>query len=951
MKRNRNRARPAPVQHESNRSFSFFTLLLFFSGAMGLLFQTIWFRQAKLLFGSSTVSSSLVLAAFMAGNSLGGLFTVLFQSKLNPPQKYLGIALALTGCSSAALVLFFPVSTDWFAPVFRNFLDYPIALNLLRFFLASIFMALPSTAMGMIFPLTVFWATKNDPLFPSSIALLFAANTFGAICGALLGEFYLFERFGLQSPAMIFACIAAFLGFYLFRNRESTPQISPMLKTTSRTFLAALMNPAVFMVFVTGTLFMALEVVWIRFIQMFIFPSSPVFAGIIVTIISGILTGSLLFRLLNRHLNLCQILPWPVFLSGIWVAAGYATFAYFLPFFVSGRIDSPIELLCSTAYVTFPAALASGFFFPLCAAIIQTTQQNSLLATGSICAANAAGSTIGPLLASLVFIPVFGMEKTLLIAASGYILSAMAAACFFCNKGIVRNALLAFFAISAMGTVALFPEDGFARYINLSLAHLRNQNSEIAGIWEGQNETLVLLRENFFGHTQSCKMISNGFSMSGTNHFSRRYMSMFACLPLALHPDPKDALLICFGVGVTANALTTWPHLQKIKIVDISPEVFSVSRKMLAPGQKSPLDDSRVETLVEDGRFFLQTTDSNYDLITAEPPPPKHDGVSSLYSREFFQLVFKRLREGGFFSIWLPVKQLTLNDTRAITKAFLEVFPEASLWTGTGPDWILLGYRPPLKKINQAQFDKLWKNSQYLNLLQDIFIESPPQMASCFLADSQTLKTFCAGAYPLTDDFPYRLSPFALPDFSSVIPHMMEPNGAQQRFSESVFIKNLLPETLREAAMNWFPFQKIHLLALSEADWNMAFDVLYNSLKITKTRVFPLYIMGVDPVLLQSLKAFPEKTLPHPLLPVYQGIEALADRDYEKACQLINFPQGQLKLATSVLARIAGFRIIALSLAGRQHEAEEFFQSLMMQSGGKIFPPRIQDFFTRILSL
>ena len=46
-------------------------LIFFLSGAAALLFETLWFRQAGLVFGNSVWASSLVLASFMAGLALG----------------------------------------------------------------------------------------------------------------------------------------------------------------------------------------------------------------------------------------------------------------------------------------------------------------------------------------------------------------------------------------------------------------------------------------------------------------------------------------------------------------------------------------------------------------------------------------------------------------------------------------------------------------------------------------------------------------------------------------------------------------------------------------------------------------------------------------------------------------------------------------------------------------
>src|SRR2546428_5866063 len=109
-------------------------------------------------------------------------------------------------------------------------------------------------------------------------------------------------------------------------------------------------------------------------------------------------------------------------------------------------------------------------------------------------------------------------------------------------------------------------------------------------------------------------MLTNGLTMSGTHYRGLRYMKLFVYWPVALHPDPKRALLISYGVGSTAKALTDTAGLESIDVVDISRDILETSRLVFPPSQTHPLDDSRVHVHVEDGRFFLLTSDRRYDL-------------------------------------------------------------------------------------------------------------------------------------------------------------------------------------------------------------------------------------------------------------------------------------------------------------------------------------------------
>ena len=130
--------------------------------------------------------------------------------------------------------------------------------------------------------------------------------------------------------------------------------------------------------------------------------------------------------------------------------------------------------------------------------------------------------------------------------------------------------------------------------------------------------------------------------------------------------------------GSTAKALTDTRDLESIVVVDISEEILDLAQVVFPGAGTNPLDDPRVEVHVEDGRFFLQTTDRRFDLITSEPPPPKLAGVVNLYTKEYFQLIHDRLGEGGVATYWLPVQQLTLTEAQSIMRAFLDVFGRPS---------------------------------------------------------------------------------------------------------------------------------------------------------------------------------------------------------------------------------------------------------------------------------
>ena len=284
------------------------------------------------------------------------------------------------------------------------------------------------------------------------------------------------------------------------------------------------------------------------------------------------------------------------------------------------------------------------------------------------------------------------------------------------------------------------------------------KNEKRVAVREALTETIFYYRRDVMEEPFYYRLVTNGFSMSGTSVDGQRYMKLFVYLPVALHPDMKHALLISYGVGSTAKALTDTKNLETIDVVDISRDILEMSSIVYPNPEEHPLKDKRVKTHIEDGRFFLGHTGRQFDLITAEPPPPKIAGIVNLYTQEYFMLILDRLSEGGIVSYWLPVHSLYEEDAKAIIKAFCNVFEDCSLWAGSGLDWMLLGSRDAAGPIPAALFTRQWHDPVTGPELKELGFEIPEQLGSLFMADSADLKALTENSLPLTDNYPLRLS-------------------------------------------------------------------------------------------------------------------------------------------------------------------------------------------------
>jgi hypothetical protein len=183
--------------------------------------------------------------------------------------------------------------------------------------------------------------------------------------------------------------------------------------------------------------------------------------------------------------------------------------------------------------------------------------------------------------------------------------------------------------------------------------------------------------------------------MSSTKLPEGNYMRLMAHFPLLAQPDPKRALLICYGVGSTASAIAAHETVESIDVVDLNEKVIETAGEF-AESTNSVYLDPRIRFIVDDGRNFLNLCDGRYDLITSEPPPPMQAGVYRLYTREYYQQVRDHLTPRGMMTQWLPTYQMPEAAVELAIRTFVDAFPHALIFTGGHRDYIMVGSPAPI---------------------------------------------------------------------------------------------------------------------------------------------------------------------------------------------------------------------------------------------------------------
>ena len=452
--------------------------------------------------------------------------------------------------------------------------------------------------------------------------------------------------------------------------------------------------------FLSGFCLLALEVVWFRFLVLFVKGHSTAFPLMLAIVLAGIALGGLAAAFWLRRAPDAHRLASPVaFSAGLLCVISYAAFPRIIEPLALSTITTPLAILHIGAPLMFPVSFLSGIFFTLLGAALRSHLTSETETAGVLTLANTTGAALGSLTAGFVLLPLLGMERSFFLIAVLY--GGIGFLAWRPVKGAPYGARRA--AQDRVRKRSHVSRGPRALSVWIDGGAPASDPGHTVGSGGGRQTSRGgsrradrdrhLLRAVDGGKPVSYVMLTNSFSMSTTGYGVRRYQKLYVYWPMAVHPDLKRALLIGYGVGNTAKAMTDSRSLETIDVVDLSRDILAMNRIVYPDEADQPLDDPRVRVHIEDGRYFLQTTDRRFDLITGEPPPPGIAGVENLYTREYFQLLHDRLAEGGIATYWLPLSDLSDVSARAILRAFCDVFEDCSLWNGSGTNLMMVGTR------------------------------------------------------------------------------------------------------------------------------------------------------------------------------------------------------------------------------------------------------------------
>jgi len=618
------------------------------SGFCGLLYQVVWIRLAFASFGIILPVLSVVVSVFMLGLAIGSWgaagFLEWWQSH-NRRSAIWAYVTAEAGIAAGAFVVpkLFSLGSafllDWGQSDSSGYLAASavmIAVSILPWCML----------MGATFPLMLRFFKEIRETEQHAFSHLYAANVIGATLGTLLTAFVLIELLGFSGTLLcaalgnLSAAATAVLMAIRFRRSSAALAQEPARREEPP---QSHEGPVVLLIlFTTGLASMALEVSWIRAYTPVLGTTVYAFASLLATYLIATFLGSLVYRVQlarRRTLSTSRLVS---------TLAAAALFPIALN-------DPRIALGHTTVLVSIlPLCFLLGYLTPK---LVDEYSRGDARLAGRAYAVNIVGCILGPLLASYYLLAAFGSRIGMTWIAMSFVLLAFLTRSWPDNGRFWRRSMAGITAALALGAVFvnIGYEDG-RQYKGAVVRrdHVATVISYGSGVGPGGKRLLV-----------------NGIGITHLNPLTK----MMAHLPLALlDHEPRRAAVICFGMGTTFRSLLTWEI--EVKGVELVPSVRDAFGYYFDDAE-SLLADPRGEVVIDDGRRYLLRNEGLFDVITIDPPPPvEAEGSSLLYSKEFYDILKRRLTDGGILQQWYPgsrahgdrtLEQATRNGYRSLT--------------------------------------------------------------------------------------------------------------------------------------------------------------------------------------------------------------------------------------------------------------------------------------------
>jgi len=285
---------------------------------------------------------------------------------------------------------------------------------------------LPALWMGATLPVLMRAVAPSTGRVGRAGGGLYAANTAGAIAGALLASFLLIPELGVRGAALAAAglnLLVALAAWLLDRGRADMAQATAPIPVAGEAAPASA-RTALWLYAAAGGIALGYEVVWSQALVQFMSTRAFAFSVLLATYLAGLMLGSALqarwadrirdpwsvFALLVAGAGLVALLE--LVLLGPWLLEWQSTAAALLPGPDNRLASMSLRFAVAGLAIVFVPTLLLGAAFPVALRLAVDARQVGR-DLGRVVALNTLGGIVGTLFAGFVLVPMLGLVRAL----------------------------------------------------------------------------------------------------------------------------------------------------------------------------------------------------------------------------------------------------------------------------------------------------------------------------------------------------------------------------------------------------------------------------------------------------------------------------------------------------------------------------------------------------------
>jgi predicted membrane-bound spermidine synthase len=546
----------------------------------------------------------------------------------------------------------------------------------------------PTVLLGCVSPFAIRLRIEQVGNSGSISGRLYAISTVGSLLGTFLPVLLLLPNIGTAKTFLTFALVlllTSVLGLLISRSEKPASGVQPapavLQRVSLRSQLAAYTLQdwvLILLVFVEGACSLAVEISASRLLAPYFGTSLFIWANVIGLILIYLTVGYFLGgRIADRY-------PRPAVLYMLTIIAAFLI--ALIP-----MIARPIMALSQSSFTTYSVGTFYGsllgtlllFAIPVillsCVSPFAIRLQVEQIASsggiaGKLYAISTAGSLVGTFLAALLLIPTIGTYHTFFTLALALLLISILGLLVSGNAGLNGGRKLALCTrllsilllvpmtwsiLSIRGPIK--PADGSNGGGTL-LAEKESAYNYIQVVQDG-NETQLILNEGVGIHS----------IYDPNNILTGGPWDYFTVAPFFNNPPftPQQIRSVCvigLGAGTIPRELTAMYGPIPIDGVELDGEIVSLGR------QYFHMDEPNLHVIVQDGRYYLQTTQKKYDEIAIDAYQQPYVPFQ-LTTEQFFQLVRAHLTPTGVAVINAGRTNSDFRLVEALAQTMHAVFP------------------------------------------------------------------------------------------------------------------------------------------------------------------------------------------------------------------------------------------------------------------------------------